>query len=187
MTGTSDWRQDRWERTHRRLFTTAIALFEQYGFEQVSVSRIAAAAELSVPTFYAHYPSKEHLIMALPTTEEVGALLAGQPADLPVAEQLRRATPSMFAAMSADEFDEMATRWRIIARTPALRIRAAEFASATAGMVLEHLPGPAGTTETVRVSAALAAYTVGMLAWADSEGERTLPETLDEAFRALSA
>ncbi|MBN1094435.1 TetR/AcrR family transcriptional regulator [Blastococcus sp. TML/M2B] len=84
MTGTEDWRVRRWAATHRRIFTAALALFEDFGFEQVSVGQIATAASVSVPTFYAHYPSKEHLIMALPTAEQVEALLASQPGELSV-------------------------------------------------------------------------------------------------------
>ena len=36
------------------------------------------------------------------------------------------------------------------------------------------------------MGAYFAAFTAGLLAWADSNGERKLEETLDEAFRALS-
>lgn len=190
MTGTSDCRSRRWEATHRRVFTTALALFQEYGFEKVSVSQIAGAAEVSVPTFYAHYPSKEHLIMALPTDGEIGALIASQPAVLAMGERIRRATALYIAGMPPDEYAEIFTRWQIIAGTPALRTRAAEFERATAGMVLESLPTPPGAApgpvEVVQAGAYFAAFTAGLLAWADSGCERKLDEALDEAFRALS-
>lgn len=185
MTETSDWRKCRWDNTHRRILATALELFDDFGFDQVSVSRIATRAGVSVPTFYAHYPSKEHVVMALPTVEEVGALLATQPAELPIGERVRRAVGRMLEHMPPDVHDEMALRWRIIAATPSLRTRAAEFERETAGMVLQHVT-PAGTTEVVQVGAHLSAYTAGLLAWADSDGRRELAETLDEAFRALS-
>jgi hypothetical protein len=35
------------------------------------------------------------------------------------------------------------------------------------------------------INAYLAAYTSGLLAWADGNGERKLEELLDEAFQAL--
>ena len=191
VTDTSDWRYRRWETTHRRIFTTALALFEDFGYEQVSVGRIAQRAEVSVPTFYAHYPSKEHLIMALPTAEQVDALLASQPGDLPLGARIRRALPSFLAQLPPEATMEMSSRWRIIAATPALRTRAAEFERETAGMIVQSLarssgraPGP---TEIVQAGAALVAYTAALLAWADSNGERTLEETLAEAFQALSA
>ena len=64
----------------------------------MSVGQIAAGAGVSVPTFYAHYQSKEHLVMQLPTAEELTALLATQPADLPVGERIRRAVPGLVRA-----------------------------------------------------------------------------------------
>lgn len=189
VTETGDWRKARWETTHRRIFTCALALFEDFGFEQVSVGQIAARAEVSVPTFYAHFPSKEHLIMALPTPEQIAALIAGQPAELSMAERLRRAVPLFIAAMPPDEYEEMGTRWRIIAATPSLRIRAAEFERATAGMFLDSLPGVTGAApgpaDVVQAGGYLAAFTAALLAWADAEGERKLDELIDEAFRAL--
>jgi hypothetical protein len=77
----------------------------------------------------------------------------------------------------------------VIATTPALRTRAAEFERATAGMVADALPTrPGGTlspAEQVVVHAYLSAFTLGMLAWADGNGERKLEEIVDEAFDAL--
>ena len=189
VTGTADWRTRRWEETHRRLFTTALALFEDFGYDQVSVNQIARRADVSVPTFYAHYPSKEHLIMALPTADEIDALLAGQPAELSIGERLRRALPAFLAQQPPDVREEIRARWRIIAATPALRTRAAEFERTTAGMFLASVASTTGRTpgsaEVVQAGAVLVAYTTALLGWADSDGDRPLDEVLDEAFRAL--
>jgi len=186
---TQDWRARRWAETHHRVYDTAMRLFQEHGFEQVSVGQIAGEAGVSVPTFYAHYPSKEHLVMQLPTAEEMHALLAGQPADLPVADRIRRAVPQWFASWDQDYREAQLLRWKVIATTPVLRTRAAEFERTTAGMVADALPanpgerlGPADQTV---VNAYLAAYTTGMLAWADGNGERKLEEIVDEAFDAL--
>lgn len=190
MTETSDWRARRWEATHQRILTTALALFEDFGYDQVSVNQLAKRAEVSVPTFYAHYPSKEHLIMALPAPEEVDALLASQPAELPIGERIRRALPGFIGQMPPDKRDEMRARWRIIAGTPTLRTRAAEFERTTAGMFLASLASSSGRApvpaEVVQTGAALVAYTTALLGWADSDGEIDLVEAIEEAFRALS-
>ena len=79
----SDWRSRRWDATHQRIYATALELFRQHGFDAVNVGQIASGAGVSVPTFYAHYPSKEHIVMQLPTTEQMAALLSTQPGDLP--------------------------------------------------------------------------------------------------------
>ena len=191
MSETQDWRARRWEETHARIYDTAIRLFREQGFEQVSVGQIASGAGVSVPTFYAHYQSKEHLVMQVPSAEQMEALLATQPADLPIAERIRRAAPMYFAGWSPEFRDEQLVRWEIIAQSPTLRTRAAEFERATAGLVADALPAGSGTTlgpaEQVVVNACLAAYTAGLLAWADGHGERKVEETVDEAFAALLA
>jgi AcrR family transcriptional regulator len=186
---TQDRRARRWEETHQRIYATAMRLFQEQGFEQVSVGQIASGAGVSVPTFYAHYPSKEHLVMQLPTAEEMNALLAGQPSQLPVADRIRQAMPVWFAGWSPEVREAQLARWKVIATTPALRTRAAEFERATAGMVADALPARPGATlspaDQVVVNAYLSAFTLGMLAWADGNGERKLEELIDEAFDAL--
>jgi AcrR family transcriptional regulator len=189
VTETHDWRRQRWEETHQRIYATALRLFQEHGFDRVSVGQIASGAGVSVPTFYAHYPSKEHVIMKLPTAEDMAALMATQPADLPVGVRLRRAAPLWLAQLGAEERAEMLARWRVIAVTPVLRTRAAEFERSTAEMVAGALPGQAGISLTpaqaVIVNAYLAAYTAGLLAWADGEGTGNLEEFVDRAFQAL--
>jgi AcrR family transcriptional regulator len=186
---TQDRRARRWEETHQRIYATAMSLFEEHGFEHVNVGQIAAGAGVSVPTFYAHYPSKEHLVMQLPTAEEMHALLSTQSTDLPVADRIRNAMPQWFASWDAEFREAQLARWKVIAQTPALRTRAAEFERATAGMVADALPGRPGATlgpaDKVVVNAYLSAFTLGMLAWADCNGEHKLEELIDEAFDAL--
>jgi len=183
---TQDWRARRWADTHQRIYDAAMRLFQEQGFEQASVGQIAAGAGVSVPTFYAHYPSKEHLVMQLPTAEDVAALLATQPEEMPVGERIRRAAPLFFAQW---DMQAQLSRWRIIATTPSLRRRAAEFERTTAELVTDAIPTKPGDSAarsaTVLVNAYLAAFTSGVLAWADGNGERKIEELVDEAFDAL--
>lgn len=188
MTESSDWRSRRWAATHQRIYDTALELFQQHGFERVSVGQIAAGAGVSVPTFYAHYPSKEHVVMQLPTAEEVSQIVAAQPAGLTVGQRIRRVIPLWLARFTGEQLDVHLARWRVIAATPSLRTRAAEFERTTAGMVSDALPveGPGlHPSDTVMVNAYMAAFTSGVLAWADSNGERDLEVLVEEAFDAL--
>ncbi|HEV8388807.1 MAG TPA: TetR/AcrR family transcriptional regulator [Dongiaceae bacterium] len=47
-----------------RLIDTAIVLFNRYGFHATGVDRIVAVARVAKKTLYAHFPSKEDLILA---------------------------------------------------------------------------------------------------------------------------
>lgn len=182
-------RSRRWGATHQRIYAAAMGLFAAQGFERVNIGQLAAGAGVSVPTFYAHYPSKEHLVMRLPTTEQMAALLSTQPVELPLRVRLASIAPVWLAQWDAEERDDMLARWRIIASTPALRTRAAEFERTTAGMIVVALAGEAGApprqSDVVLVNAYLAAFTSALLAWADSAGERKVEELVDEAFGAL--
>ncbi|TFV63587.1 UNVERIFIED_ORG: TetR family transcriptional regulator [Bacillus sp. AZ43] len=186
MTESPDWRARRWAATHQRIYDAALELFQRDGFDHVTVAQIVREAGVSVPTFYAHYPSKEHLVMQLPTADDVAALLATQPAELTVGERIRRAAPMFFAQW---DMGAQLVRWRIIATTPSLRRRAAEFERTTAELVAGALPSagvPApGPGEAALINAYLAAFTTGVLAWADGNGERKIEELVDEAFDAL--
>jgi AcrR family transcriptional regulator len=183
-----DWRGQKWAATHRRIYDTAMRLFQEHGFEKVSVGQVAAGAKVSVPTFYAHYPSKEHIVMQLPTAEQIAQVIDGQPHDLPVGERIRRAVPDWLAQWTPEDLEDHLARWRVIVTTPPLRTRAAEFERTTAGMVTDALPTEGNGVrpgDAVIVNAYLSAYTTGVLAWAEGNGERKLQEHVEEAFDAL--
>lgn len=187
MTDHTDARRPRWEATHRRIYDAALDLFEEHGFDNVSVGQIAKAARISVPTFYAHYPSKEHVIMQVPSAEDIDALMSSQPASLTVAERILGAAPIWFEKFMHE--DRLLTRWQIIATTPSLRARAAEFERTAAGLVADALPTESQVSPTsaerIVVRAYLAAFTEGMLAWADAGGTTDVQEELATAFAAL--
>ena len=189
MSDSQDWRTRRWEDTHQRIYDTALSLFQEHGFDQVSVGQIAAAAGVSVPTFYAHYQSKEHIVMQLPTAHDFAAILAGQPTELSLHERIRRAIPPWLGTWTPDYREDALARWRIIAATPALRLRAAEFERTSGGVLADALPTPPGgalpPADAIVINAYLTAYTAGLLAWADGNGERKLEELIDEAFDVL--
>jgi AcrR family transcriptional regulator len=185
----SDWRSRRWDATHQRIYDAAMGLFVELGFERVNVGQIAGGAGVSVPTFYAHYPSKEHIVMQLPTAEQMAALLSTQPTELPLRDRLVGIAPIWLSQWSPDEREDMLARWRIIASTPALRTRAAEFERTTAEMIAAaraaETAAPLPQAEVILVNAYMAAFTSALLAWADCDGERKIEELMDEAFGAL--
>ena len=185
----SDWRSRRWDATHKRIYDAAMGLFVDQGFERVNVGQIAAGAGVSVPTFYAHYPSKEHIVMQLPTTEQMAALMSTQPADLPLRERLVGIAPIWLGQWTLEEREDMLARWRVIASTPPLRTRAAEFERTTAEMIAAALAAESEAdlkqSDVILVNAYMAAFTSALLAWADCGGERKIEELMDEAFGAL--
>src|SRR5262245_23048386 len=57
-------RERRKRQTRDRLQAAAKELFEQKGYDQVTVAEIAAAADVSVKTLFQHFHAKEDLLLA---------------------------------------------------------------------------------------------------------------------------
>jgi AcrR family transcriptional regulator len=180
-----DHRARQYASTHQRIYDTAMDLFREFGYEDVPISRLASAAGVSVQTFYAHYPGKDELIMAMPERAEVAALLASVPADRPLGERMRCAILGFAHGMDGDRRSDALARWRLIATTSGLRYRAAEYERATAQLFLECLGVEKDPAAAVVVTAHLSAYTQGLLRWGDSGGELALEEVVQEALDAL--
>lgn len=183
-----DHRARQYAATHQRIYDTAMELFEEFGYD-VPIGRLAAAAGISVPTFYAHFPSKDDLLMAMPDPAEVGALLASVPAEGPLGDRMRALLTGFVRGIDEERRADALARWRLIAETPGLRYRAAEYERATAQMFLDALDGgrqddPAAT---VVVTAHLSALTQAMLRWAASGGDLPLETVVEEALDALRA
>lgn len=69
-------RAARWETTHAGLIEAAIDLFRCFGVRTTSIDGVVAAANLTKPTFYRHFPSKEALVIACLREEGRRASLA---------------------------------------------------------------------------------------------------------------
>jgi len=188
VTGTGGRREEKRQQTHERIFDEAMRLFRERGFEAIAVGDIAAAAGVSVPTFYAHYESKDHLILALPTPKEVVRLVHAFPADMSTVELLRQVmVTTLTEGGGIEDPARVLERWRIIAASPSLRLRAAGFERATADMILRALP-PEETDNPrtqVTVTALMSAYTQILLRWAESDGKRPVEEVVKDVLGAL--
>ncbi|MEU0285970.1 TetR/AcrR family transcriptional regulator [Streptomyces sp. NPDC052492] len=51
------------QRTHDAIADAAVSLFLEHGFDRVSVNDVAAAAEISKPTLFRYFPTKEDLVL----------------------------------------------------------------------------------------------------------------------------
>jgi AcrR family transcriptional regulator len=58
-------RERRRRELHERIIQSAIALFQQKGFDATTALEIANHADVAEKTFYNHFPTKQHLIQEL--------------------------------------------------------------------------------------------------------------------------
>jgi AcrR family transcriptional regulator len=122
-------RERKKQRTREAISTTAIALFVRDGFDQVSITQIADAAEVSRRTLFAYFPTKEDLVVHrfADHEEESGRVVRQRPAGVtPLAalhehhlDGLRRHDP----ATGVSDRPEVLSLYRLLLGTPALAMR----------------------------------------------------------------
>jgi len=90
------------EETRQRLVDAAFSLFEEHGFDNVTVDQIATAAGVSRRTFFRHFKSKEKVVF--PHTESRLDLFRG------VIRARTGGAPATFAVLR-DVFEEVVQSW----------------------------------------------------------------------------
>jgi AcrR family transcriptional regulator len=133
-----------------QLLARATELFGEYGYDELSMARIAREAGISKPLLYHYFPSKRALFAAALTdaATELGALTQPDPS-LPPTEQLSQALGAFLGWVDAHR-DAYANVLRSLAVAEVREIvdgvRAATAARIVAGL------GPAADTPGVRVA-----------------------------------
>ncbi|MFB7170526.1 TetR family transcriptional regulator [Streptomyces sp. NPDC056254] len=84
MENTTGLRESKKLRTRRQLAATALELFLERGFDAVSVADVAAAAEVSKPTLFRYFPTKEDLLLDrfADHQDEVARIVRDRPAGM---------------------------------------------------------------------------------------------------------
>jgi AcrR family transcriptional regulator len=124
-------RERKRERTRQALADAALDLFLERGYDATTIADIAERADVSPRTFFAHHPSKEHVVFCADDRllEELGEHLAARPAGEGTLDALRR----WIVALIDDEHEAKPTgprelaRRRLIDETPALAAHGAQM------------------------------------------------------------
>ncbi|WP_331770757.1 TetR/AcrR family transcriptional regulator (plasmid) [Embleya sp. NBC_00888] len=92
MSGEMGLRERKRLRMAANISDVAIGLFLARGFDAVSVAEIAEAAEVSKPTLFRYFPTKEDLVLHrfADHQDEAGRVVAGRPEDVSALTALRR-------------------------------------------------------------------------------------------------
>lgn len=187
--GQRDWRALKRDATRRRLTEATYELIAEHGYDTVSVADIAETADVSVPTFYAYFRTKEHVVLPDQDLAWISAHLARTPADLPLPERIRIGLHGIVADIEEHARAESVRRWQLVRAQPVLQRRAYERERASARALAEvlgvDLATSAGAADVVVLSACMSASTTAFLRWAETGGSRPLAELIDEAFAAL--
>jgi AcrR family transcriptional regulator len=184
-----DLRSRRRAATNRRIYEVAMQLFEEEGFDLVSVGQIAARAQVSVPTFYAHFPSKDRIVLQTADHSDIRRMLDEAGPAPSVSEHVERVILRWLSAFEGEARTELLRQWRMVSRTRSLQLRASEIERDSASVVVEHL-GYVRCDRTslavqLTVFALFAASTQTLMRWAGEDGRRPLQEVCRHVLDVL--
>jgi AcrR family transcriptional regulator len=108
-------------RTQDAIIDVALSLFEEKGYDAVSVEEIAAAADVSPRTFYRYFPAKEDVLLGGQDIGEAtrNALVERRPGENDVDFVAR----AMLAGLTAGDPARQKRGYRLVQAVPALQAR----------------------------------------------------------------
>ncbi|MGV9268338.1 TetR family transcriptional regulator [Kitasatospora sp. NPDC003701] len=150
------------QRTRQAIADAAIALFLDRGFDQVSVAEIAAAAEVSKPTLFRYFGSKEELVLHRFADHlgEAGRVVRDRAAGVTALDALERHHLDRLAARDPNtgltDDPEVLAFLRLIYDTPSLSAHLLDYVDADTRALADALD-PAGSVAARLVAAQYAA------------------------------
>jgi TetR/AcrR family transcriptional regulator, regulator of mycofactocin system len=166
----------------------ALRLFEQRGFDEVTVENIASEAEISVRTFYRYFPGKEDVLQQQIARRSAGlrAALAARPFDEAPMHSLRLALAEQISAEDPD----LLRRWiTVIAATPSvLKAVLGGIQLNTQRVIAEFFGSRLGLPSDALVPTMLAAAAQGVIQAAQTEWflhDGDLGTTISECLEVL--
>jgi AcrR family transcriptional regulator len=169
----------------------ALDLFDEHGFENVTIEQVAEHAGISVRSVHRYFPAKEDLVVGMleANGEFVRDVLLTRPASEPALLSLHAAYVDL--VRTGSDAPHYRPAMRLLSSTPALRARNVEkhlaWAELLTPVVAERLDGADAILRArVLVEVSLTAFTLSMIAWADDPAGRSMEELLDVAFLDLT-
>jgi len=155
-------RQRKKVRTRREIYEAAHRLFARQSFDAVTVAAVARAAEVSEPTVFNYFPTKEDLFFGgLESFESqlVAAVKQRPPGESATTAFMRELLESSRTLDEDHRVDAIAAASRMIAASPALQVREREIVAhhtrALARSLAQETRGDADDIEAFAVANAL--------------------------------
>ncbi|WP_086821019.1 TetR/AcrR family transcriptional regulator [Allokutzneria sp. NRRL B-24872] len=193
MSGLRDLKK---ERTRQALSDAAVTLFLTRGFDQVSVADVAAAAEVSKPTLFRYFDSKEDLVLhrAADHFGEAARVVRDRAPDqapiFALHQHFQRGLDSHAPTTGLCDSPDVLAYHRLVFDTPSIAARLREVTADDIASLTEALRGATPGDLLPRLIAAQYAIAREILArenWAKLASGRTAASVHPEATAAASA
>jgi AcrR family transcriptional regulator len=184
-------RERKKQRTHDAISAAAIALFLDRGYDTVSVADVADAAEVSKPTLFKYFPTKEDLVLhriADHQGEAARVVRERRPGESPLAALRRHFLDGLDRrdpVTGLNDDQRVLAYHRLVFSTPSLAARVASYTEAEEAALAEALGGGL----TARVAAGQVVATQRILArenWRHLIEGRCADELHPEASKAAN-
>lgn len=148
-------RERKKQRTHDAISAAAISLFLERGYDAVSVADVAEAAEVSKPTLFKYFPSKEDLVLhriADHKGEAARVVRERRPGESPLAALRRHFLDGLDRrdpVTGLNDHEQVLAYHRMVFTTPSLAARVASYTEAEEA----ELAGALGGGITARLAA----------------------------------
>ena len=180
----------------RTIQERALDLFDERGFDAVTIEEIAAAAEVSPSSVYRYFGTKEGLIVAdefdRMSQEEIGDILdANDPVGSLLQVVLRYEAAPEQAAEDAGAAQNARGPWRRVRyffQEPSVRMAACAELDRAGSRIAPLLVGSAGMTETqarVAANALVFGYFAALEQWYLDDGAHPIATYVDEGLKPL--
>ena len=181
----------RWEPNARgRLERAAMELFVERGFEQTTVTEIAARAGLTQRTFFRHYADKREVLFAGANILQellVGSIASAPDSAAPI-DAVGAALETVGTVMQ-ERRDYSRQRQAVIDANAELRerelIKLASLASAIAGALRQR--GVGDPAASLAAEAGIAVFKIAFARWINETGQADLPQIIRESPGELKA
>jgi AcrR family transcriptional regulator len=177
--------------TRRALVDTALRLFDEHGYGEVTVDDVCAEVEVSPRTFFRYFPAKEH-VLAEPITlvlAEIRDNLVAHGEDGSVWQALRAALLSAVDVLE-ERRAEVLRAGRVIRETPGALASSAralmEWEQAMRDEVAQRLDVPAASMHArLLLGTAMLAFRAALDEWTDEDGAEPVGDLLTRALDAV--
>ncbi|MFO0548641.1 MAG: helix-turn-helix domain-containing protein [Polyangiaceae bacterium] len=175
----------------RRVQAAALTLFEEHGFEAVTVEAIARAAGVGPATVYRNFETKERIILWDDYDADLlSRIRAALPSPTPL-DAVRDALITAVADVYSEDRDRILRRTRLLLAHPEIGDRARSDQALLANHLIEVFTAKRTFGDAlgrmVAARAIVGALESAVVAWARSSGKTSLAHWLRRAFAKLAS